>query len=296
MSFSLRKKFIPLADSENTVKISFLVCDELERAGFLHAFSTRHGGVSPMPKEALHLSPKKDSKENYEENLRRFLLAIRADGWRLATTNQTHSDKRIVVTSPFRERSAPAPHGGRVRVNMDASLTPALSLKGEGDALITGEAHTLIGVKTADCLPILIADPKSKVTAVVHAGWRGTLQRIAEKTVGDLKEKFGVKPKDLVAALGPSACGECYEVGPEVVDAFKGEFKVAEAFFHDRKGKTHLDVSAANRHQLAVAGLDPHHIYSDAHCTMHQNDLFFSHRREGHLHAGRLLSVIGRVA
>jgi polyphenol oxidase len=251
VSFSVRKKS----------ELVYFTCDALEKAGFLNAFSTRLGGVSPMPQHALNLGPKQDTPENYAENLRRFLDAIDATGWPLETANQTHSDIRLHVDH--------IPHR-------------------EGDALITRQSKVLVGVKTADCLPVLIADPKTGAMAAVHAGWRGTLARIAEKTVADLTKN----PGDCIAALGPGACGQCYEVGPDVAQAFPADFLKP---ISDKKSM--LDVTAANRAQLEAAGLKPANIHAAPACTMHQNELFFSHRIEAHLASagGRSLSVIGRV-
>lgn len=233
MSFSLRKG-------------AFLVCDALERAGFLHAFGTRKCAAS-------------------DPDL--LQSAMEATGWSLKLAKQTHSDIRLLIEE-----------------------NPLL----EGDAFVTRLQKTLAGVKTADCVPILIGDPKSGAMAAVHAGWRGTLQRIAQKTVSDLK-KLGVSPSDCVAAIGPSACGDCYEVGPEVAEAFQNEFPQWSSFMKTNvaTGKAMLDVPSSNREQLIESGIPAANLHLSTHCTMHQNDLFFSHRREGG--PGRQLSVIGRV-
>jgi YfiH family protein len=259
MTFSLRTKKVACGSEE--VELAYFTCEPLEAAGFLNAFSTRLGGASPMPRQALHLSPKNDSGGHYPENLRRFLVAIGADGWPLETANQTHSDIRLHVDR--------VPHR-------------------DGDALITKQPNVLVGIKTADCLPVLIADPTNGAMAAVHAGWRGTFARIAEKAVADLAGN----PENYIAALGPGACGNCYEIGPDVAQCFDEKFlkRISET-------KALLDVTAANRAQLEAAGVKPSNIHVAPTCTMHQNELFFSHRKEGKLSSagGRLLSVIGRV-
>ncbi len=257
--FSVKKRNVRV--DGGSVDVVYFVCDELERAGFLHAFSTRLGGTSPMPDQALHLSPKNDPGGHYAENLRRFLNAIGADGWSLETANQTHSDVRVHVEHVSHR---------------------------DGDALITEKSKVLVGIKTADCLPVLLADPNTGAVAAVHAGWRGTTARIAEKAVADLSSH----PENLIAALGPSACGHCYEVGSDVADVFDSKFLTRIS-----NNKFQLDVAAANRDQLEKAGLKPSNIHTEPACTMHQNELFFSHRREGKLPSagGRLLSVIGRI-
>ncbi len=216
------------------------------------------------------------------------MAALDANDWALALAKQTHSDIRIHIASPFRER----PAEGRVR-----ALSPTLSLNGEGDALLTNVPGILVGVKTADCVPVLIVDPKTKTVAAVHAGWRGTLQRITEKTVADMKTKFGVNPKDCLAAIGPSACGDCYEIGAEVTEQFEEEFRDAGKFLKNFSvsGKAFMDGRAANLQQLLLSGLKHANVAVSDRCTMHENDIFFSHRREGASGAnvGRMLSVIG---
>jgi YfiH family protein len=147
---------------------------------------------------------------------------------------------------------------------------------------------------------VLIADTKSNVVAAIHAGWRGTAGRITERAVADLMLRHGVNPRSSIAALGPSACAECYEVGEEVIEKYKKEFGYWRKLFVNFKqgGKAHLDVRAANIQQLAFCGFSPDRIHISDYCTIHQNDLFFSYRREGRSQpggTGRLLSVIGRI-
>lgn len=200
------------------------------------------------------------------DNPQPFLCAIGAAEWELKLAKQIHSD---------------------IRLDVDNNQLI------EGDALITARARTLVGIKTADCLPILIGDPKSGRAVAVHAGWRGTLARIVEKTIHDLTKKWAIVPSECVAALGPAACGDCYQVGEDVIAPFKEKFFDWPSFLTNfSHGKAHFDGAAANRNQLLAAGLQARHIHHVSYCTMHQNDLFFSHRRgDGD---GRLLSVIGK--
>ena len=189
-----------------------------------------------------------------------------------------------------------------------------------GDALVTAERGVLLTVRTADCLPVLLADRRLRVIAAIHAGWRGTLARIVEKTVGEMRRLFNSRPQDVVAALGPSIGSCCYEVGEEVVDAFHGQFADADRFFrqpaagperdasalrytmlfhtqappgHGReRARLHLDLAAAARAQLLAAGLKPAAIDASPHCTACRAELFFSYRRQG-LRAGRMVTAIG---
>jgi YfiH family protein len=275
-STMLRRREIK--DGGARVAVEFLVCEAMEDAGFVNAFSTRLGGVSPLPDNDLNLGYfKGDEPGNVDENRRRFLKAAGAEGSVIVTARQTHSTDRAVIESAAPTRVATA------------------------DALITRQAGVLLGIQTADCLPVLIADPKTGTAAAIHAGWRGTAGRIVERTVADLMLSHGVNPRTCIAALGPFACGSCYEVGEEVIARFKKEFGYWRKLLTNFKegGKAHLDVRAANLQQLLFCGFNPERIYAADSCTMHQNELFFSHRKE-HLGrpggVGRMLSVIGRPA
>ena len=169
-------------------------------------------------------------------------------------------------------------------------------------------------MQTADCVPILIVDPKKRAIAAIHAGWRGTLVRIVEKAVGRLRLEFGSKPAELRAALGPSIGPCCYEVGADLVTKFTAQFADAPGYFDDaRTGEepnplqwlnmmppghqpppknVHLDLRKANRSQLLSAGLRAENIFVSDLCTACRTDLLFSYRHEGP-QSGRLLSVIG---
>ena len=277
IAFSLRERDVETP--AGAARITYIVCEPLEEAGFTNAFSTRLGGVSPLPKDALSLTPfKGDTAENVAENRRRFLQAIGAERTTIVTGRQTHSTDRSFIRS----------------------LDHASGFQGACDGLVTRSSNLLLGVQTADCLPILIADVDSGVMAAIHAGWRGTAGRIAERTLADMMLQHGVNPRACIAALGPAACGACYEIGEDVIERFKTEFRYWRSLFSNFKdgGKAHLDVRAANVQQLLFCGVPEDSIYTADYCTMHQNELFFSHRREGRQSAygaGRLLSVIGSL-
>jgi len=174
----------------------------------------------------------------------------------LATLHQIHSD--IVVDA-----------GGR-----SGSL-------GDGDALIENTPGRLIAVKTADCVPILLVDPHHRAVAAVHAGWRGTAQRIAARAIQNMQTRFSSRPDDLLVAIGPGIGKCCYEVGPEV----------AQQFVEFADSNRHVDLPAANRRQMADCGVAPDHIYTADLCTMCTSD-FHSFRRDKQ-QAGRMLSVVG---
>ncbi len=210
-------------------------------------------------------------------------------------------------------------HSGLVhRVDADTSVAqteadPIL----RGDGTVATEPGILLGIQTADCLPILVADVRQRIIAAFHAGWRGTLARIVERGVGRMRAEFGSRPEDLTAAIGPGIGPCCYSVGEEVRMEFSSQFAYADALFqevfdldpikekypmlfltarapgHSNLGPSlHLDLAEANRRQLLDAGLHARNIHVLRLCTACDSKRFFSHRAE-HGFTGRMLSVIG---
>jgi len=252
-----------------------LVCEPLEEEGFANAFSTRAGGVSPFPEGALNLAGfDDDARENVLENRRRFFRLL-GGGWDFSGCRQVHGAEVRVV------RARPDP----------------LSERGHCDALATREPGLLLGVKTADCVPVLLGDARTGACAAVHAGWRGTLGEIVARALAKMGEEFGTRPADVRAAVGPAARACCYEVGPEVVAAFRAKFAGADSLFTPTaEGRALVDLHRANREQLCGAGVAAERVHTLPLCTICRPDLFFSYRRDKKLHGrtGRLLSVIGR--
>jgi YfiH family protein len=257
----------------------------------LHGFSTKPGGVSDLNGEkVLNLGfTDWDSRENVLENRRRFQSALDATDLTLISLKQIHSDV--------------------IHVFNTAPNEPC-----KGDASITNRPGLLLGVQTADCVPILLVDPRKRAIAAIHAGWRGTLARIAIKAIGQMQMHFGTNPADLLAAIGPSIGGCCYEVGTEVATQFLSQFADAPDWFDEfRTGdepnpvqwlnmmppghqpppkNVHLDLKKANRAQLLTLGLRPQNIFVSDLCTACCPDLLFSYRKQGPRSA-RLLSVVG---
>ncbi|MEO8597362.1 MAG: peptidoglycan editing factor PgeF [Candidatus Solibacter sp.] len=151
---------------------------------------------------------------------------------------------------------------------------------GEGDALLENQPHSVVAVKTADCMPVLLVDERLQAVAAVHAGWRGTVAGIVGKAVAAMVERFGTRAEDLHAAIGPGIGKCCYEVGEEVAAHF------------GRQGRGHIDLTAANRGQLIDCGVTPERIYASNLCTMCRADEFHSFRRDKEA-AGRLYSFAG---
>jgi YfiH family protein len=256
-----------------------------------HGFSTRLGGVSTFDSQkVLNLSfMELDAKENVVENRRLFQSAVGAKDLTLVAMKQIHSALIRLFPSP-----------------------PVQPCNGDGSA--TNVPGLLLAVQTADCVPILLVDPKKRAVAGVHAGWRGTLARITQKAVGRMQFEFGSNPSDLLAAIGPSIGPCCYEVGAEFVTKFTAQFADAADYFDEaRSGEepnplqwmnmmppghqpppknVHLDLRRANRSQLLAAGVPAQNIFTSDLCTSCRTDLLFSYRKEG-TQSGRLLAVVG---
>jgi YfiH family protein len=201
------------------------------------------------------------------------LLGVAPD--RLARVHQVHS--RLVCVAPAGQ---PVPGGEHPP---------------QADALVTDDPHTALAVRVADCVPILVADRRRPAVAAVHAGWRGTSQSIAAATVATMRDAYGCDPADLIAVIGPSACGDRFEVGEDVVDDFRAsghdDARLARWFVRGRGPRPYADLWAANRDQLIDAGLPADAVIVAGACTMTHRDWFFSHRADGPA-TGRLVAAI----
>jgi YfiH family protein len=273
----------------------------------VHGFSTRVGGFSGAYGDdgALNLGfTKDDSKAAVERNRAAFLLELgvvnRAKVLRragsqsrpLVTLRQVHSDIIRYVDSPPESQLA-------------------------GDGLITATPGLLLAIQTADCLPIILVDPKRRAVGVFHAGWRGTVKRIVEKGVGEMRLRFGSRARDLKAAIGPGIHGCCYEVGAEVREQFESQFAYAAKLFREVEEsdpvrekypmlfltarapghsvlpkKIFLDLVEANRQHLLAVGVPAKSIETSPLCTNCRTDLLFSHRAEKGK-TGRMMGVVG---
>lgn len=257
--------------------VRVLVCAALEAAGFANGFSTRLGGVSAIPENSLNLAGyNDDSEELIAENRRRFLNVV-GDEFRLATVWQEHGD----------------------RIKLVAADEDIPENDEKADAVASAMDGVLAAVKTADCVPVLIGDRETRSYAAVHAGWRGTAKSIAKKAVEMLVREFGAKSENIIAAIGPAACGRNYEIGDDVMTAFRDAFgeDVMRYFAPTRPGHALVDLHAVNRDQLIAAGIPDVAIFTAPYCTMERDDIFFSYRKDRPKYGktGRLLSVIGRL-
>ncbi len=286
--------------------VEFLPVPGWDRIPWLwHGFSTRRGGVSRAycpagaPGELnLGFTPE-DERENVVRNRELLAEAVTGDpATPLATLRQIHSNVLVAGGPEF------------------SCGKPGQPL-GKGDGLMTDGPGVLLGIQTADCIPVLVADRRTRAVAAFHAGWRGTVRRIVELGIGRLRLEFGCRPEDMIAAIGPGILACCYAVGEEVLSEFESQFPYGSELFrevyasdpikrkypllfmtqrapgHSPTGPSlHVDLVEANRRQLLAAGLKPDAIQAVAYCTHCHRDLFFSHRGS-HGRCGRMLSVIG---
>lgn len=237
--------------------------DLLTAAGFAHGFSTRRGGVSQGPFATLNLARSVgDDLAAVEENLLRFAAEAGLDVAALYATSQVHG----ATVRPVR-----------------AGEPPAEVREVEADALVASDAGVAVSVRTADCLPVLIADPASGRVAALHAGWRGVVRGVVPAGLAALE----VGPA-AIAAIGPGIGPCCFEVGDDVAAEIAASAHGAEVVLRG-SAKPRVDLAAAVRAQLESAGIAA--IDALAACTMCSADLFFSFRRDGK-RSGRMLSAI----
>lgn len=243
------------------------------------AFSTtRHGGCGSGAYESFNCTPYTGDElavvhVNQEQLCRYLDIPVE----RLIIPYQTHSCNILLVDDAFMRLSGDARH----------------ALLQDKDALISHLPEVCLCISTADCIPVLLYDHEHKVIAAVHAGWRGTVNRLVEQTLQVMQEVYGTQGAHVDAVLGPSISVEAFEVGVEVYDAFdQAGFDMQQvAQWHEEKGKYHLDLLVANRMLLGAAGIPMTQIHDCGICTYTQHHDFFSARRQG-IKSGRILNGI----
>jgi YfiH family protein len=228
----------------------------------MHGFTTRHEGVSRPPYNSLNLGlTTLDSPHNVEGNRSLLTRAFGARYENLVTVTQVHGTDLLVLNEP----------------NQDFSHFQKL----ECDGIITNQPGVMIGVCVADCVPVLLLDPKKRVVAALHAGWKGTAEGIVRKGVEAMVSFFDCQPDQILAAIGPAIGSCCYEVDSPVAEAFRNGGMQFDSFAQPSSpGKWKLDLVAANRNQLLRAGLEEGHVESSGFCVSCEKDLFFSYRRD----------------
>ncbi len=228
--------------------------------GVRAALSTRIGGVSRNPFDMNTSFSVGDEEGDVRTNRDRFFRAAGIPGERLATAGQVHGSAVVAVGSPGHYPGC--------------------------DGLVTDTVGLVLGVSIADCVPILIYDAVRRAAGIVHSGWKGSRGRIVEKCLRLMGERFSTRPADIFAYIGPAASGCCYEVGPEVADQFP-----PEALRKTEVGRAHLDLGVFNRNLLVECGVPGEQVALSGRCTIHEADLFHSHRRDSE-QSGRMLAII----
>jgi YfiH family protein len=289
-------------------RVEVLVAPGWQKAHVPHGFSKRRGGVSTvysgeegaaadsgeMSLGEMNLGlTETDEAANVLENRRLLMAAAGAEGRTLITLKQIHSNLTRRVT----------------RADADRTM--------RADGLMTDDPEVMLGIQTADCVPVLVRDRRTHAVAAFHAGWRGTLKRIVEGGIGKMRLEFGSRPEELEAAIGPAIGACCYAVGEEVKSEFLSQFSYAPELFseiydsdpvkekypllfltarapgHSNIGPSlHLDLIEANRRQLMDAGLRTESIATAYRCTNCEPQMFYSYRAERGF-CGRMMAVIG---
>ena len=257
-----RKK--PSVNVRQKDEVVYLTFPGLEKAGVCHGFSTRLGGVSKGDLSSMNLSfTRGDQEENVQENFHRIADAIGFCTEDLVLSSQVHETRIRKVTAENRGEGILRP------------TVPGI------DGLVTNEKEVPLYTSYADCVPLLFFDPQKQVIAMAHSGWRGTVAKIGEKMVHVMTEEYGSRPEDILAAIGPSICRDCYEVSEDVAEAFRQIF-LPEAWteiLEDKgEGKYQLELWKANEKILLGAGILPEHLEVSALCTCCNSALLFSHR------------------
>ncbi|HHT23817.1 MAG TPA: peptidoglycan editing factor PgeF [Bacteroidales bacterium] len=258
-------------------KLDIIQYENLQKFNdLLHFTSTRAGGVSSGNYASLNLGRfSGDTQENIQENFSLFCTEVGIESSQLHLPYQTHENHVQVIDEDFLKQNKSA---------------QAKKLHGF-DALITNLPNQCIGISTADCVPILLYDPKNKAIGAVHAGWRGTCSQILKNVIETLTKNYKTNPTDLIVAIGPSISVDVYKVGLEVVEAFKKENFEIEKIFQKKSDKYYLDLWTANKITLLEAGVQLENIEISEHCTYSEHERFFSARRLG-IKSGRITSGI----
>lgn len=256
----------------------------LEETGLVkHLFSTRMGGVSEGIYSTMNLSyTRGDKKEAVDENYRRIAAVLGGSVEDIVCTDQTHTTNLRIVGKA---------DGGK-------GITRAKDYS-DVDGLLTDEPGIYLAAFFADCVPLYFVDVKRKAVALAHSGWRGTVARMGQCVVEKMRDAYGTDPADLVAAVGPSICQECYEVGEDVADAFTAAFtkpgQEKEILFDKGGGKYQLDLWRANEIVLTEAGIPEKNIQITDICTCHNKSYLFSHRAS-HGQRGNMGAFLGLLA
>lgn len=252
-------------DEKERFGVPYLSYPMLENTGIVnHGFSTRLGGVSKGHCATMNISTTRgDDPEAIAENKRRIAAAIGVEVEDMTFTHQTHTTNVAVVREENR--------GTRFM---------------ETDGMVTNVPGICLVTFYADCVPLYFVDPVKKAIGMSHSGWRGTVGKIGKVTIEKMTEVYGSNPEDLVVAIGPSICQDCYEVSEDVIEQFKANFAEGiwpELFYQKDNGKYQLNLWKANEHVFLEAGVKKENIAVTNVCTHCNPDILFSHRTTGNM-------------
>lgn len=237
----------------------------LEQTGMVkHCFTTRLGGVSEGIFESLNLSfSRGDQRSAVEENFQRVSQALGTEYGNFVFTDQTHT---VNVR----------------RVGLEDAGKGLTRDRGysDVDGLITNEPGLVLSTFYADCVPLYFVDTKQRAIGLSHSGWRGTIKRMGKVTLEAMRREFGTLPEDVICAIGPSICQDCYEVSEDVAEEFNREFSSHSGEILENKGngKYQLDLWRVNEMILLEAGIKPEHLSVTDLCTCCNDKILFSHR------------------
>lgn len=271
----------PILKVNSINDMEYLTFPSLDNIDFItHLFSTRLGGISEGFLSSMNLSYiRGDKKEAVDENFKRIAKAMGRETKDFVCSDQTHTTNIRKIT--------PKDRGKGVLYEKDYTNV---------DGLITNEPGIVLATFYADCVPLYLVDTYHKAIGLSHSGWKGTVGKMGACTLKAMKEAYGTEPKDVVAAIGPSICQECYEISDDVAEEFVKVFPAAiisEILYQQKPGKYQLDLWKANYHILTEAGISPENISVTDICTCCNPDYLFSHRasqgKRGNL--GAFLSI-----
>lgn len=249
--------------------VPYLTYPMLEACGIVrHGFSTRLGGVSEEHLSSMNLGfGRGDREENVRENFRRIAAAIGFAPENLVLSHQTHTTNVRIVTEKDR----------------GSGFTRPLPWT-DVDGLVTNVPELVLATFYADCVPLFFVDPVKKAIGLSHSGWRGTAGKIGKGTVETMQKAYGSRPQDILAAIGPSICQECYEVSEDVISEFEKAYDARywdALFYRKENGKYQLSLWKANELVFLESGILPEHISVTDVCTCCNPEVLYSHRASG---------------
>ena len=270
----------PAMNIKENKGVTYLTYPALEElSGFVHAFSTRLGGVSEGIYSSMNLSfTRGDDENSVMENYRRLAEAVGFSVENIVTSDQTHTVNVRVITEADRGNGITKP-----RPYTDV------------DGMITNVPGLVLATFYADCVPLYFIDPVRKAIGLSHSGWRGTAAHIGAVTVRKMQEEYGSLPEDIYGAIGPSICQECYEVSEDVIEEFEKVFDKKyrnKLFYRKENGKYQLNLWMANKIIFLEAGIPEENISMPNLCTCCNPEFLFSHRAS-HGKRGNLGAFLG---